>query len=127
MLSSPVLIVSLLTWLLMLAVYQFHRPRIVHVSVMGLCMCYDLGVPFFLYFSRNWPHRLIDEGGIFNYLVWMHVVLDILLFTLYVMQIREGIRLWQGETASRDMHAQQGKVIMAVRLLVVVTGGLLAP
>ncbi len=127
MLSSPVLIASLLTWFLMLAAYLFHRPRVVHVCVMGLCMCYDIGVPFLLYFSRNWPHRLIDQGGIFNYLVWMHVVLDILLFTLYAMQIREGLRLWRGGEESREIHAQQGKVILAVRLLVVVTGGLLAP
>jgi len=90
-------------------------------------MCYDIGVPFFLYYSRNWPHRLIEQGGIFNYLVWMHVVLDILLFTLYVLQIREGVRLWRGGETSREMHAQQAKVIMAVRLLVVVSGGLLAP
>ncbi len=127
MLSSPVLIASILTWLLMLAAYLYHRPRIVHVAVMVLCICYDIAVPFILYFTRNWPHRLIEQGGIFNYLVWMHVVLDILLFTLYVMQIREGVRLWQGGEGARATHRQQAKVIMAVRLLALVSGGLLAP
>jgi len=90
-------------------------------------MAYDLCVPFYLYTARNWPHILIDKGGILDYLVWMHVVLDILLFVLYAMQVHAGISLWKGSRESRMPHAQQAKLILAVRFLVIISGGLLAP
>jgi hypothetical protein len=125
--SSPIVIGSILTYLLMLAAWFMPRPRVWHVGVMGFCMLFDACVPFYLYFARNWPHILIDKGEILDYLVWMHVGLDILLFTLYFLQIREGWRLWKGETAARDPHRQQAKVILAVRVLVVLSGLLLAP
>ncbi len=127
MFKSPVLIASMLICLLMLAAYRFHRPRIWHATAMSLCMVYGIGVPFYLFFARNWPHRLIDQGGIFNYLVWMHVVLVLLLFTMYFLQIREGLRLWRGVREAREIHAQQAKVILGAMLLVIITGGLLAP
>jgi len=127
LIASPVLYVSLLSYLLMLAAYRFHHARGWHVGVMGTCMFYDLCVPFYLFFARNWPHRLLEQGGIFNYLVWMHVGLDILLFTLYVLQIKEGLGLWRREEDARVPHAQQAKVILAARALVIVSGGLLAP
>jgi len=127
MFKSPVFIGSLLTYALMLVAYQYHRSRSWHTTAMSLCMLYDICVPFYLFYARNWPHRLIDQGGIFNYLIWMHVVLDILLFTLYIMQVREGLRVWRGDGEAREVHAQQAKVILAVRLLVILTGGLLAP
>jgi len=125
--SSPVLFVSALSYLLMLSAYRFHRPRAWHASVMVFCMLYDICVPFYLFFARNWPHRLIEQGGIFNFLVWMHVGLDILLFTLYFFQIREGLRLWRGDREARDIHAQQARVILGVRALVILSGGLLMP
>jgi len=124
---SPVAIGSILTYILMLVGWRFPRPRIWHVGVMAICMVYDVCVPFYLYFARNWPHILIDKGEILDFLVWMHVGLDILLFTLYFMQIREGIRLWKGDMDVRTLHRQQAKVILWVRLLVVLSGVLLAP
>jgi uncharacterized membrane protein YozB (DUF420 family) len=118
---------SILTYILMLIAWRFFRPRAWHVSVMVICMLFDLCVPFYLYFARNWPHILIEKGEIMDYLVWMHVGLDILLFTLYFMQIKEGIQLWKGKNEVRDVHRQQAKVILAVRILVVLSGMLLAP
>jgi hypothetical protein len=127
MFSTPVVIGSILTYLLMLAAYYIHRPRAVHVTVMSLCMLFDACIPFYLYFARNWPHLLIDKGEILDFLVWMHVGLDILLFTLYFLQVRDGLRLWKGDVEARTSHAQQAKVILAVRILVVLSGVLLAP
>ncbi len=127
MFESKVFLVSSLSMLIMLVAYWWPRPRIWHVSVMGVCMLYDLCIPFYLYGARNWPHILIDKGEILDYLVWMHVFFDILLFVLYVMQIRAGISLWQGSRESRTPHAQQAKMILAVRILVILTGGMLAP
>ncbi len=127
MFASKVFLVSLLSMLFMVAAFWRPRPRIWHVSVMAVCILYDIAIPFYLFSARNWPHILIDKGGIFDYLVWMHVVLDILLFTLYVMQVHAGIRLWRGGKESRLPHAQQAKVILAVRTLSIISGGMLAP
>jgi len=127
MFASKVFLVSSLSMLFMLAAYWRPRPRIWHVSVMSVCILYDIAIPFYLFGARNWPHRLIDQGEIFDYLVWMHVVLDILLFTMYVMQVQAGIRLWRGGEASRMPHAQQAKIILVVRALSILSGGMLAP
>lgn len=127
MFASKVFLISSISMLIMLVAYWRPRPRAWHVSAMAVCMIYDLCVPFYLYGARNWPHRLIEQGGIFDFLVWMHVVLDILLFVLYAMQIHAGIRLWQGVKESRVLHTQQAKVILAVRALVIISGGMLAP
>jgi len=127
MFESKVFLISSLSMLIMLVAYWWPRPRIWHVSVMAVCMLYDLSIPFYLFYARNWPHILIDQGEILDYLVWMHVFFDILLFVLYVMQIREGISLWRGSRESRLPHSQQAKMILAVRILVILTGGMLAP
>lgn len=113
--------------MLMLAGYRFHRPRAWHASAMALCMLYDICVPFYLFFARNWPHRLIEQGEIFNFLIWMHVALDILLFALYVLQIQAGLKLWRGEEDMRITHGKQAKAILGVRALVVLSGALLTP
>ena len=127
MFSSPTVIASCLTYLLMLAAWQFHRPRIWHVTAMSLCLVYDIAVPFYLFYARHWIHLLIDKGEILDFLVWMHVGLDIMLFVVYAMQIRVGVQIWRGERGLRDVHRQQGLVILVVRLLVVLSGALLAP
>lgn len=127
MFSSPIVIGSILTYILMLIAYYFPRPRLWHTVVMSSCILFDTCVPFYLYFARNWPHLLIDKGEILDYLVWMHVGLDILLFTLYVLQIREGWRLWKHVPEARDPHHQQAKVILGVRVLVLLSGLLLVP
>jgi len=127
MFASKVFLISSITMVFMLAAYWHPRPRIWHVCVMAGCMLYDICVPFYLYTARNWPHILIDKGEILDYLVWFHVVLDILLFVLYAMQIRAGVRLWQGSRESRLPHAQQAKLILAVRSLVIISGAMLAP
>ncbi len=127
MFESKLFLISSFSMLVMLVAFWWPRPRIWHVSVMAACMLYDFCIPFYLYNARNWPHLLIDKGEILDYLVWMHVFFDILLFVLYVMQIRAGIRLWQGSREERIPHAQQAKLILAVRILVIISGGMLAP
>lgn len=127
MFSSPVVIGSFLTYLLMLLAWYFHRPRVLHVGAMAICMVYDLCVPFYLFYTRHWMHLLIDKGMILDFLLWMHIGLDIMLFVMYYMQIRAGLQVWRGVPGMRDMHRQQGKVILVVRILVVLSGALLAP
>jgi len=123
--SSPLVIASTLTYVLMLLSWRFHRPRIVHVGVMALCMVYDLCVPFYLYFAKNWPHLLFEKGEILDFLVWMHVGLDIMLFVVYWLQISAGLKVWRGVPGMRETHRQQGNVIIVVRLLVLLSGALL--
>jgi hypothetical protein len=125
--STPIVIGSFLTYLLMLLGWYIHRPRVLHVGAMAICMVYDLCVPFYLYHTRNWMHLLIDKGMILDFLLWMHIGLDIMLFVMYFMQVRVGLQVWQGVPGVRDLHRQQGKVILVVRILVVLSGALLAP
>lgn len=127
MFSSPVVTASALTYLFMLYAWWFHRPRILHVVIMAICMIYDVCVPFYLFFARHWIHLLFDKGEILDFLVWFHVGLDIMLFVVYAMQIRVGIQVWRKVPGVRDVHRQQGNVIIVVRLLVLLSGALLAP
>lgn len=127
MFSSPVIIASFATYALMLVAWRFPRPRFLHVTVMAICMIYDVCVPFYLFFARHWIHLLFDKGEILDFLVWMHVGLDIMLFVVYFMQIRVGLQVWRGEPGSRGVHRQQATVILVVRALVVLSGALLAP
>lgn len=127
MFSSPVVIASAVTYLLMVLAWRFHRPRVWHVTIMAVCMLYDLCVPFYLFFARHWMHLLFDKGEILDFLVWMHVGLDILLFVIYALQIRAGLQLWRGVPGVRETHRQQGNVIIVVRFLVLLSGALLAP
>ncbi|HXH65143.1 MAG TPA: hypothetical protein VNH42_06525 [Mariprofundaceae bacterium] len=121
------MIASAVTYLLMVLAWRFHRPRVWHVTIMAVCMLYDLCVPFYLFFARHWMHLLFDKGEILDFLVWMHVGLDILLFVIYALQIRAGLQLWRGVPGVRETHRQQGNVIIVVRFLVLLSGALLAP
>jgi hypothetical protein len=70
-------------------------------------------------------HLLFDKGEILDFLVWMHVGLDIMLFVVYWLQISAGLKVWRGVPGMRETHRQQGNVIIVVRLLVLLSGALL--
>ena len=124
MFNAPVL-AGLLTYLAMLAVYFWPRPRFLHAPVMLSIMLFDLAMPFYLYMHRDWKERLIDREDILSFLVWMHIGLLVSLFFLYAMQIVAGRKLWQGDASVRPTHASQAKGILIIRGLVLITGALL--
>ena len=114
----------LLTFAGMWLAWRFSRHRWLHVSLMGGMVVFDVIFPFYLYFANDWYKRLIEQEQIFDFSVWMHVGILTVLYTLYVVQIQEGIRLWRGQ-GDRRSHHQQANGILAARILAFLTGLLL--
>ncbi len=114
------------TYLLMLAAYSLARHRFFHIPAMISIMLFDLGMPVYLYTHRRWWHRLIEQQDIFSFLVWMHFGLIITLYILDAAQILTARRLLKGDAEARAEHHAQGKALLVVRGLVIITGAILA-
>jgi len=123
--SGPVLYTAA-TLLLMPAVIALRRNWRLHAALMGLVILGDLAMPFYLYATRDWYRRLIEQGELFGFLIWMHVALVFVLYGLYYQQVRTGRRLAAtGEAEQRAAHRAQARAILGTRLLVLLTGALL--
>ncbi len=122
--AGTVIFVSI-TYLIMLISVYLSRYRRFHITVMASIMVVDFMFPFYLYMTRDWIKRLIDEGEIFSFLIWMHVILLITLYILYVFQVTAGRRVLQGDEEARSEHRGQAKGILIVKALVIMTGALL--
>jgi hypothetical protein len=123
---AETVIASILTYILMLSAFYLHRIRTFHVPVMVFIVLFDLLMPVYLYSTRDWKTRLIDDGDLFSFAVWMHFGLLITLFVLYAIQILAGRKLLLGDQSGRAEHKNVAKGILAVRALVILTGALLA-
>ena len=117
---------SALTYLLMLAAYFLPRIRYFHIPVMVSCILFDLGMPIYLYTHRHWYHRLIEQGDIFSFLIWMHFGLFITVYVLYGAQINSALKIFKGDPEARTAHHAQGKALLLARALVIITGAILA-
>lgn len=126
MLFVETVIAGVLTYALMVAAFYWHRIRTFHVPAMVFIVLFDLGMPVYLYMTRDWKTRLIDDGDIFSFGVWMHFGLLIALFVLYAIQILAGFKLLQGDQSARAEHKSIAKGILTVRALVILSGALLA-
>ncbi len=125
MFAAPFLAAAL-SYVLMLAAYYLPRWRLFHVPVMVSVAVFDLGMPFYLYTHRNWWHRLIEQQELLSFLVWMHVGLIITLYALYAAQGYTAHKIVKGAGDARKDHRGQGKALLAVRGLVIITGAILA-
>ena len=114
------------SYLLMLIAFRWSAQRVLHVSVMVSLMLFDLGMPFYLYATRDWYKRLIVQGDISSFGVWMHVGLLLTLYALYVFQIMSVRGVLRGDAEARTNHHGQAKAILVVRGLVILTGAILA-
>src|SRR5512135_1053950 len=99
MMSLPI-IAALLSYALMVVAYFLHRVRLFHVPVMLAIILFDLAMPVYLYTHRNWWKRLIDEGDITSFLVWMHLGLLITMYVLDGAQILTARRIFKGDAAA---------------------------
>jgi hypothetical protein len=121
---------AVLTYVMMLLAFYWHRLRRVHMAVMVAVMLFDLGMPFYLVSTRDWGKRLITDGDILSFGVWMHFGLLITLFVLYAIQVQTAVQMLKagaGDGAElRQAHRAQGKGILVARALVIATGAMLA-
>ncbi len=120
------ILAALFSYLLMLAAYFLARHRFFHVPAMVSIMLFDLGMPVYLYLHRHWWHRLIEQQDILSFLVWMHFGLLITMYSLDAAQIFTARKIFRGDPEARQEHHAQGKALLVVRGLVVVTGAILA-
>jgi hypothetical protein len=116
---------ALSTWFLMLVAYGLHRQRWFHVAVMVGCILFDLAMPFFLYSHRDWYRRMIVQEDITSFLAWMHFGLLVALYALEWAQVYTAVKMLRGQSL-HSVHRGQGKALLLVRGLVIVTGGILA-
>lgn len=125
--AGPFYLASLTLLLMLLAVY-WHRVQRFHVAVMSSVIVFDIGMPFYLAMTRDWNKRLLVDGDILSFGVWMHFGLIITLFVLYAIQIQAGLKLLKTttdkETVRRE-HRMQAKGILLTRALVIATGAML--
>jgi len=122
---AETVIAAFVTYLLMLLAYFWHEKRVFHVSVMSSIVVFDLCMPFYLYATRDWKTRLIDDGDILSFGVWTHFGLIITLYILYVIQIMAGKSLLKNNEELRAEHKAVAKGILLVRALVIISGALL--
>ena len=119
-------IVAVVTYLLMLSAFYLRHIRRIHVPVMVAVMVFDCCVPFYLFLTRDWKARLIESGDILSFAVWMHFGLVITLYFIYALQIQTARMLLKGgDDEVRLEHRGQGKAILIVRALVILTGAML--
>ena len=112
----------------MAGAWRYSRMRALHASLMGLVMAFDVLFPLYLYLVNDWYRRLIVKEEIFSFSIWMHFMLIVVLYMLYVFQIQAGLGLWRGvgnPVDVRKTHHQQARGILVARLMVFITGVLL--
>lgn len=113
------------SYLLMLVAYFLPRHRLFHMPVMMATIVFDICMPFFLYTHRDWWHRLIEQNDIVSFLVWMHFGLLIFFYDFDSSEIYTIRLLLQGDETARLNHHAQGRALLVVRGLAIVTGGFL--
>jgi len=122
---SGIVIAAAITYVVMLVAFTRPSLRYLHIPVMITIVLFDLGMPFYLYFTGDWYKRLILHEEIFSFLIWMHLILVLTLYALYFLQVKTARRLLAGDMGVRSDHRTQGIGIMIVRALVIMTGALL--
>lgn len=125
-----------LMFVLMLAAIYWHRRRGFHITVMASVILFDVAMPFYLVMTRDWKTRLIDDGDILSFGVWMHFGLIVTLYVLYVIQVQTALKILRSSKqqavdaesleATHREHRAQGMGILLARALVIVTGAILA-
>jgi hypothetical protein len=118
-------IAAAISYLVMLAAYFQPHRRYFHIPVMISVIVFDVGMPFYLYTHRNWWKRLIDQHEILSILVWFHFFLLIAMYALEVVQILTARRMLKGDAGARADHRGQGKAMLLVRGLVILSGATL--
>ena len=118
---SEALVFGVVTYLLMVMAFFMPKKRAIHIPIMAGSMAFDLMMPFYLFMTRDWYKRLIEQEEIFSFMIWMHFILVLTLYALYALQILTVKKMLAGETVAREEHRTQGKGILIARGLVVLS------
>lgn len=125
MLTASTVWAALMVHACMLLAFRYAKKRSFHVITMISVILFDLSMPVYLYLYKGWYRRLIEEGEIASFLVWTHLMMLAMMYVLYVMQIKTALRMLRADNSVRMDHRTQGKVVLLVRTLVIITGALL--
>ncbi|MBN4073608.1 hypothetical protein JYT48_00555 [Mariprofundus ferrooxydans] len=124
------IILVLISFAVLAAAWYWRKQRRFHIAAMITVMVFDLLFPVYLYLTHDWGKRLIDDGEIFSFLIWSHLMLIMVLYALYVLQVLAGRSMLAHPVGDkhkyhRDEHQKQFLGIVIVRLLVFASGWLL--
>ena len=119
-----IIIVSI-SFVVLAVAWMMRKRHVVHMSLMGCVMLFDLLFPIWLYMTHDWVKRLIDNGEILSFAIWAHVFLFLTLYAMYILQIQAGLRLYAGHSDARPAHRLQGRGVVIARLFVFLSGTLL--
>jgi len=124
------IILVLISFVVLAAAWYWRKYRRFHISAMISLVVFDLFFPVYLYLTHDWKKRLIDDGEMFSSLIWSHLMVVMVLYALYVLQIMAGRSMLAhpvGEKHNfhRSEHQKQFVGIVVARLLVFVSGWLL--
>ncbi len=127
--ATSILLV-LISFVVLAAAWYWRKQRQFHISAMVSLILFDLAFPVYLYLTHDWKERLIDQGEIFSFLIWSHVMLVMVLYALYVLQIMAGRSMLANPVGPehqhhRSEHQKQFIGVVVVRLLVFFSGWLL--
>jgi hypothetical protein len=125
MLTAGTVLYIAVTYVIMFIAYRLPHWPLLHRPVMATIICLDLLFPFYLYATKDWGRRLIDQGEMFSFMIWMHLILLMTLYMLYFVQVRSAMALLRGDVNARSEHKTQGLGIMIVRGLVLLSGAML--
>jgi endonuclease/exonuclease/phosphatase (EEP) superfamily protein YafD len=125
-LTKAPFIAAMITYLFMIVAFRYPHHRWFHIPVMVSCIVFDVLMPVYLVTHRNWWHRLIEQGDITSFGIWMHIGLLVALYALEFVQIQTAIKILKGNEEVRQTHRSQAKALLIIRAIVILTGGILA-
>jgi len=127
--ETSIILVSI-SFVVLAAAWFWRKQRRFHIGAMATLIVFDVMFPFYLYLTHDWYTRLIEHGDIFSFLIWSHVMLVMILYSLYVLQVIAGRSMLKHPAGAkhhyhRGEHQKQFLGIVIVRLLVFTSGWLL--
>ena len=112
-------------YLLMVIAFFLPKWRYFHIPVMSLNMIIDFLFPIYLIMTKDWYKRLIEDLEILSFMIWMHFILVLTLYALYILQIMTARRMLKGDMDCRAEHRSQGVGILIVKGLVILSATML--
>jgi len=118
-------VIVLISFVVLAVAWLVKKHHLLHISLMGTVMLFDLLFPVWLYMTHDWVKRLIDDGELLSFAIWAHLFLILTLYALYVLQIQAGRQMLARRGEARPNHRVQSRGIVIVRLFVFLSGVLL--